>query len=308
MLRGFFVRVDFVERPRPVTVILPTRSGPAASRASPERTPQVADWRSTSTGDRGETGFVPPMARIGAVFAPATATSGVVDVLSEPRTIGLLTDLIHIPSKHQPDRLREIYNKLCTTCDYENFIRTADGARVESGQLETDHVSKVTFRQDRIQIVEDHPSMSLDQCIRKIVTVARVAMEELRLPVYLAQQSTVRSIAAPNCFRSAGEFLAVGIFRMNPADLEPLGRPTSLHGLRLLFPPTKERLHKFNVRVECYLRDPRSIYIENVATFQAPIQLASLDLIGTHLEAAAQFVSSNICEFLSRFDRKDPLP
>jgi hypothetical protein len=207
--------------------------------------------------------------------------------------------------KHAPERLREVYNKVCISCGYENFIRTPGGARLERLEREASGFSHLTFAGDRIQFTEDHVGISVEQFARKVSTVLQEAMPILRIPVILVQQSTVRMIATPNIFKSAAELFARSIFRVRGEDLELLGRPGSFFGFRQVFPATAEHLHGFNVRVESYIRDPRSLYIENVATFNVPIQLQSLQTVERNLELASQFLVNHVLPFLSRYDRKE---
>jgi hypothetical protein len=226
-------------------------------------------------------------------------------LLSEPRTISLLTDLIHIPSKHTMEHLREVYNAVSSSLDYENFIRTPDGARVEKTLTEGPESSTIHFRQDRVQVVEDNTTLTLDQYVQKLETVARTAMDVLGLHFFLVQQTTVRSIASPNAYRTGGEFIGKSLFRIGSEHLGPLGRPTNIFGFRLFFPATKELPHQFNVRIESYVKDARSIYIENIGMFKTPIQSQNLDGIGKNVHLTAEFVSNNICRFLSQFDVKE---
>lgn len=227
-------------------------------------------------------------------------------MLSEIRTINWLTELIHIPCKHSLESLRELYNNICKSCGYENFIRTVDGVRIEKGQIEESEVSTVTFKPDRILLVEDNTTMSVDQFVYKQEAVVKAAMETLGIPVVLIQQSTVRAITSPHCFKSAAEFMGKTLFRVKPEDLQPLGRPTSIFGLRLFFPATPQIPHQFNVRIESYMKDHRSVYIENVGIFKMPIPYQNLGQIGKNTLATAEFVSNNLCQFLTQFDKKEP--
>ncbi len=229
-------------------------------------------------------------------------------MLSEPRTISLLTDLIHVPAKHAIDRLREFYNSVCGPLEYENFIRTPDGARIEKTQTEGAETSTVVLRQDRISVIEDSTTLTVDQYSQKLEAVAKTAMEVLKLPFFLVQQSTVRAIASPHAFKTGAEFIGRSLFRITTEHLGPLGRPTNIFGFRLFFPATKEQPHQFNVRVESYVKDNRSIYIENVGMFKTPIQYRGLQAIGRNVQATAEFVSNNLYGFLSQFDSKDAPP
>ena len=50
-------------------------------------------------------------------------------MLSEPRTISILAELVHLPCKHPFERLRDVYNAVSTPCGYDNCIRLPGGAR-----------------------------------------------------------------------------------------------------------------------------------------------------------------------------------
>ena len=70
-----------------------------------------------------------------------------------------------------------------------------------------------------------------------------------------------------------------------------------------MFPPTKNHPHNFNVRIEAYTRDPKAVYLENVGVFKTPVEFQKLDVLQKNMELTADFLSSNICRFLSQFDR-----
>lgn len=207
--------------------------------------------------------------------------------------------------KHSVEKLREVYNRVCMSCGYENFIRTSAGARLEQHQSESGGISHLTFAGDRLQFTEDHLGTSIDQFGMKVSAVLKATMPLLQIPVILVQQATIRVIATPNSFKTAAEFLARSIFRIREEDLQLLGRPTSVFGFRLVFPPTREHPAAYNVRIESYLRDPRSVYIENIGTFKTPIQLQSLEKVEENLTATSRHISDHVVPFLSRYDKKD---
>ena len=229
-------------------------------------------------------------------------------MLSEPRTIGLLAELIHIPVKHSFERLRDVYNQISTACGYENFIRLANGARLERGQGEEGQSSTLTFLNDRLQMVEDSSVISVEETGRKLTAALKVALPTLGIPIVLVQQYTVRALATPNSYKSASEFLGRSLFRIREEDVAVFDRPTNIFGLRLVFPPQKALLHNFNVRIEAYARDPRSVYLENVGMWKTPLQLAQLDDVQKNLEMTSEFLTSNVHKFLSQYDRREVEP
>jgi hypothetical protein len=225
-------------------------------------------------------------------------------MLSEPRTISLITELVHVPVAHSPAKLREVYGAVCARCGYENFLRIQGGARIERRNPEEEGFSQLNVLGDRIQLTEDHTGTSVDAFAKKVIAVLEVALPALKIPFLLVQQNSVRIVATPNNFRSASEFLALSLFKVDAEKLKPLGRPANVFGMRLLFPPTKEQPENYNVRVESYVRDAKALYIENVGTFKAPIQTSSLSIVETNLAKTSEFLTTNVMEFLSAYDQR----
>ncbi len=226
-------------------------------------------------------------------------------MFSEPSTISLLCECVHLPAKYTIEQVREVYNKVCNTSGYENFIRTSTGARIEKQGSGGRGFSRLTFAGDRLQFAEDHMGTTAEQFGKKVRTVLEEALPGLGLGAILVQQVTVRAVCTPNAFGSAAEFLADSIFRVPQDDLREFERPVSLHGFRLVFPATKEQPAAFNVRVESYLRDRRSVYIENVGTFKTPIPSGNLDQIEQQIWTVSDFIVSKIIPFLTQYDRRD---
>ncbi len=170
-------------------------------------------------------------------------------MLSEPRTISLISEFIHVPTVHSVEKLREIYNQVCRTCGYENFLRIQGGARIERRNPEGEGFSQLTLLGDRIQLTEDHTAIGTDQFGKKIVAVLSTVLPVLGIPLLLVQQNKVRATSTPNSFKSATEFLARRVFNVRPEQMEPLGRPTSIFGFRLVFPGCAEHPENLNVRI-----------------------------------------------------------
>lgn len=225
-------------------------------------------------------------------------------MLSDPRTISLIAELLHIPAVHSPERLREVYNEVCLACDYENFTRVPGGARIERKEAEGEGFSVLSFLGDRIQVTEDHTGVTVEQFARKVHAVLEIALPRLGIPIILLHNATVRVASTPNSYKSAPELLARSVFKLTPEDVEPLRRPVNVFGFRLMFPPTQEDPRSFNVRVETYVRDQRSLYIENVGTFKHPVQPGEIDKVDRSLHATSEFIAENVIPFLSRYDRK----
>lgn len=225
-------------------------------------------------------------------------------MLSEARTITFITEAIHLPVAHAPERLRQLYGELCKSCGYENFTRTSSGARIERPAGDTAGLGSLTISRDRIQVFEDDVRVPVDQFARQLEEVARTAMGVLRIPFFLVQQCTVRAIATPMSFPASSQFLGERLFSIGAEEVAVLGRPATLFGFRMIFPPTREAPHTFNVRVEAYTKDPKSVYMENSGTFNSPVDAKGLEALGRNMQATSDFITNRLCAFLSQFDRR----
>ena len=225
-------------------------------------------------------------------------------MFSEPSTISLLCDCVHLPAKYTIEQVRGVYNKICNIGGYENFIRTSTGARIEKQGPGGRGFSRLTFTGDRLQFAEDHMGITAEQFGKKVRTVLEDALPALGIAAILVQQVTVRAVCTPNAFSGAAEFLSGAIFRVPREGLEVFQRPASLHGFRMVFPASKEQPEAFNVRVEAYLADPRSVYIENVGTFKAPISPNHLGVIENQVGAVSEFIVGRVVPFLTQYDKR----
>ena len=224
-------------------------------------------------------------------------------MISEPRTIARILELLHIPTQHTPDQLRDVYMEVSRSCGYENFIRTGNGARLETTGAEPGSFSRLTFANDRIGFHEEHNNMSLENFLRRIQEVVRVTTSKLAIPVFVARNVTLRALAGAPRGKQGSQFLAENLFQLTAEEWGPFGRPGQIHGFRLQFPPTDPKGGIHQVRIENYVRDPRSLFVEDWCTFKAPVQAQDMGQITTELREVEDFLHERIYSFLNQYPR-----
>ena len=223
-------------------------------------------------------------------------------MLSEPRVIALLIELLHLPMQHSLSRLRGLYAQLCTECEFENFTKRPGGARIERPASEESGLSRLTFSPDRIQLLEEGGLLTIDSFCRRLEVILERAMDQLGIQIFLVEQCTVRSVVTPGAFPSAADFIGTRLMNIASGDLSVLGRPANVFGFRLTVPPTAESRDSYNVRVEVYARDPSSLYLENVGTYRSPVNRGDLRSVTSAMRETCTFVTDRLCPFLSLFD------
>ncbi|MGE3164583.1 MAG: hypothetical protein AB7O52_06740 [Planctomycetota bacterium] len=224
-------------------------------------------------------------------------------MIGEPRTIARILELIHLPVQHGPDVLRDVYLAISSSCGYDNFIRMADGARLETASSQGGGFSRVTFGSDRIVLHEEHNNVGVETFLRRAQEVLRVSTEKVAIPVLVCRNVTLRAVASVPGGRTAPQFLGENLIRISDEEFQKFGRPGGVIGLRMHFPPADMRGGLHQVRVESYLRDPRSVFLEDVASFKMPLQGRDMGKLGEELMETEDFLHERVVGFLGQFPR-----
>jgi len=222
-----------------------------------------------------------------------------------PRTIAFVTELLHPPVAPDPARIQRVHNDLFQQPDpaYKSFTVTAAGTVLSNPVAGPGAVSQASFTADRIQFREELGSLTVDEFAERVRKISEVVAQLCGIQVFTAQQVTVRTLVNPRSFRDAREFLAQGMFGFG-SETEDFGREPQLYGLRMIFPPRENEPNAHALRIESFNDDPRSLFIENQASF-APILVArGLDVIATNVQDAYAFLVDRSLTFVGRFDER----
>lgn len=230
----------------------------------------------------------------------------------DSRTIYLGTELIYPPRKHEKTLLQQFYTALSTEakfcgCDYDNFAYAGESCldlRTRRGET----LSECFVRSDRIRISEQGTTASLDEFVTRIKEVAAIAGRLLNTGIYIIQSCNVRCLFRPSTSQDSRVFLAEKVCKMDGKEnIFPYFEDKRAHvfGVRLAFPPTPgQEQAEFAVRIESDRRDIGWIWAENVGTYlAAPITLDNLEPLGANMQRTAAFLTKNVFDFLSQFDR-----
>ncbi|MAE78028.1 MAG: hypothetical protein CMJ85_14285 [Planctomycetes bacterium] len=226
----------------------------------------------------------------------------------DPRTIALLSEIIHPPLELEPKRAQSIHNELYRHAQfsYQNFGVSHDGIQLGNQSDQPGYVSTVNFLSDRIQIREELSGAHVDDFCQRLVHVIGVATEQLSLPILVAQQHVVRSLITPRSFNDSRDFLATAVCGLPSEDLSSFGRPAQLFGMKMIFPGTDNEPNMHTLRLESFNQDSRSVFLENVATFTNAVMPDNLDELAENMQQTYNFVRKNALEFLSRYDESGP--
>lgn len=223
------------------------------------------------------------------------------------RSIAFQAELIHAPRKHGAPSLQKIHAATFadSTCQYQNFAIVPGGAVLSNPQTAANRVSMASFLADRVQVREEMTGISRDDFRERLESLAGYAVSELGVDQFLVQNYVVRSLVNPRSFTDSREFMSRSLLNMEDEDLACLERAPQILGVRMVFPPPDPSQGIYNVRVESYAAEARSVFLENIGTFRVQVTAEHLDVIGQGFDQTYDFVDSNMVEFIAQFDGRE---
>jgi hypothetical protein len=220
-----------------------------------------------------------------------------------PRTIALLTELIHQPLAPDPAAIQRIHNDLFQAGSpaYQNFHALPQGAVLSNPVTRPGAVSTAEFLPDRMRFREELTAVTQEDFASRVADLALRAAQSRGLQQFSAQAVIVRTLVNPRNYSDSREFLRESMLGMR-AETAVFERDPALYGLRLAFPPSPAEPNAFTLRIESYAGDPRSIFLENQGTF-GPIPVADgADAPRDNVDGTYRFLVSKALAFLSQFD------
>lgn len=221
------------------------------------------------------------------------------------RTIAFVADLIFPPQNHDQEALQKVHGVVFrdAECRYQNFQVVPGGAQMANPVREPTTVSSCSILRDRIQVREEKTGISQDDFRSRVLRIAKISVNYLNIPAFIVRQFIIRTLVNPRNIQDSREFLAGSVIKAADEDFEPLEKRPDLIGLRLAFNAASPLEGINNIRIESFNQDPRSLFIENVATYRKPITATSSEEIGKDFDDAYAYVGRCVVPFIARFDQ-----
>lgn len=226
------------------------------------------------------------------------------------RSLAFVAELIHPPVQHAAPSLQRLHGQLFENsgASYRDFRVVPGGCQMSNavGGLPGAPVSLVNVLADRIQIREEQTGASREDFAARLVALAELALVELAPKLFMVQQFAIRSVVNPQASDDARAFVLEHVMGLGADQLDAFGAVPNLAGLRLSFPPMGAENAVFNVRLESFSQDNRSVFLENVGTFGKPLTGSAVgEQLTGRFGATYDFLQERLVAFVDRIDGEE---
>lgn len=222
-----------------------------------------------------------------------------------PRTIGFQCDLLHPPVSVDPAPLQRLHASWYESKrpSYANFQIAPEGVILSNPMPAGGAVSHLAFLHDRLQFREDLAGLSLEDFAERIAGLLAACVEARGVQLFLAQQIAIRTLINLRHHTDSRVFLRQAMFRFRE-ELDAFGRAPQLLGLRLAFPGDEKDPSMHVLRIESFHADPRSLFLEDQATFPPAALPHAATGARMALNAAYRFTTERAVRFVASFDAR----
>ena len=221
----------------------------------------------------------------------------------EPRTIAFGSEVVHTPVSIETPKVQSLHTDLFQQPEvgYQNFQIAQDGVHLTNLAQAPGQISSATVRPDRLIFREEFRSVTVEDFATRVVNFSRAAYESLSIPATLARQYWMRALIAPSHVADSRTLVAEHM--LSADNLTAFGRPIASAGLRLVFPAEEGQRVGYQVRIEPWTQEPRSLWIEVVGQISSAVPAAEITGLGDELYEIYRFVTGPVLEYVSRHDR-----
>lgn len=205
--------------------------------------------------------------------------------------LAFITELAFPPMEFEQRVLKELYLDTSSAHNFTEFKILNGGAVLSLGERRQFNILR-----DRVIIKDDLTDLTFDAYTRMAVDLCDRAKARTGIPIYLTQSVVIRLLSPIDGEGPAAKDLLEAFIKVEPEALKEFGRPLSGVGLRFVFPPIPQDPSEFQVRLEPYFRDPKMMFLENVARFLHPCQDGAG--LAAVLNRADGFLKTQVAEFL----------
>ncbi len=222
------------------------------------------------------------------------------------RSISFVTECLFPQRAHPVERLQQIHHIAFQdpATRYANFQVLPQGVQLANPTAAPGVLSNALILPDRLRIQEQGTGISREDFRMRVERLAFLVHEELQVAAYSNQQFLIQSLVNPRAHSQARDYVRESMLGFQNENFSVFGNDPGLVGMRLRFPSNAPDQGQFHVRMENYLSDPRSLFLENVGVYSQPVSSEDIPLLGTRFDETYRYLAGPVIQFVAQFEER----
>lgn len=218
------------------------------------------------------------------------------------RLYSLAVEAVFMPAQLDEKKCREIFGRISESHSIATYQSLSDGSVLMSSKDEKTNLARYRISRDRLGISYEFCAQSLNYYQAMADDFLKVFISVTGNALFLMHSVIIRKLVNIKGVEDGRAFLIGKVASMKDENFRPFGRPLHAFGTRLFFPPLQEDPAAFEVKIESWMEDYRTLFLECAGVYSVPVDLKinsagiSADVVRTD-----GFMDKNAIGFLSQF-------
>ena len=219
------------------------------------------------------------------------------------RLYSMAVEAVFMPAQLDEKKCRGIFDRVSDSHSITAYQSLPDSSVMMSSKDEKSNLSRYRISKDRLAITYDFCSQSMNYYQAMADDFIKVFTEITGNSMFLMHSVVIRKLVNIKGVEDGRGFLISKVLAMKDESFKTFGRPLHAMGTRMFFPPMKDDMAAFDVKIESWMEDYRTLFVECAGVYSTPVDLkANSAGIGNDITRTDEFIGKNIMGFLAQFN------
>lgn len=218
------------------------------------------------------------------------------------RLYSMAIEAVYMPSQFDEKKCRGIFDRISDSHSITTYQSLPDNSVMMSSKDEKTNLSRYRISKDRISMTYDFCSQSMNYYQAMSDDFIKIFTEITGNSMFLMHSVIIRKLLNIKGIEDGRGFLIGKVFSMKEENFKSFGRPLHAMGVRMFFPPIKDDMNAYDVKIESWMEDYRTIFLECAGVYSVPVDIKTNSAgLGNDITKTDEFINNNVAGFLSQF-------
>ena len=218
------------------------------------------------------------------------------------RFFSMAVEAVFMPAQLDEKKCRGIFDRVSDSHSIVTYQSLADSSVLMSSKDEKTNLARYRISKDRLTITYEFCSQSMNYYQAMSDDFFKIFTDITGTSLFIMHNVIIRKLLNIKGIEDGRGFLISRVFSMKEENFKGFGRPLHAMGARMFFPPVKEDMTAYDVKIESWMEDYRTLFLECAGVYSNPVDIkANSAAIGNDITRTDEFINKNVMGFLSQF-------